>query len=337
MKGENKYEKSREESMDTDEFKYFGRQIQSSPENSNDGEHFMFKDSPKSREEVFENEENGIQNSNCNGEKDNLTLIISKTTDNKKFSIKENLEPKTKFTTTKTKTTKDKKTEKTDCIKTKTKTKTTESKLDSEDRKDNLRDKCWRAFFDTIIILCNLLCKEENLVFKKTNFKQIFGSSIEQNKQFLKLKLYKYLTYNTEHKDNSKDHKQTGNFNKKIIEKMIKKNNKQFIALMKCTIQYLFEQYINNRKVIRVGNNDYELPAYKTIDDVLKEKRNKIMEEQNEKNSDYINKKLEELASFQNESKSLIKHIIVEGKDIQRKTKITKNIKLFTIKELEDE
>ena len=312
----NKSEKSYgyEESMDSDEKNYFYKQINSVSEGD-----LLVEKSPQSNSEAFENERNNIQN---------LKVMISKTRQNKKPTIKEKIESTTKYTATKDK--------KTNNTKMKDTTTISECKTESDERRDNLIDKCWRAFFEIIINLCNIFCKKENLILKKTNFKQIFGSSIEQNKAFLNLKVYKYFCYNTVHKDNNQNHKQTGSYNKEIIEKMIEKDNTSFIAIMKCHIKYLFEQYIGNKKVIKVGNIEYQLPDFNTIDDVMEEKRNNLQQKQKELNPEEINKELEKLDKFENQSKSLISHICVKGKSIQRKHIITNNIEFLTIDELED-
>ena len=68
----------------------------------------------------------------------------------------------------------------------------------------------------------------------------------------------------------------------------------------------------------------------------MKEKRNNLKQKQKELNPEEINKELEKLEKFENQSKSLISHICVKGKSIQRKHIITNNIEFLTIDKLED-
>ena len=202
-----------------------------------------------------------------------------------------------------------------------------------EEREDNLIDKCWRAFFTTIISLCNILCGKYNLTLKKTNFKQIFGCSFEQNKAFLQLKLYKYFTYNTAFKDN-KSHEKTGTYNEKIIKKMIQKD-KAFKAIMKCKIEYLFEKYINNDRNITIDNDEYNFPGFETLEDVIKEKRDQLEENPNNLSAEEIKEEEKKLENFEKKTNSLINHILVEGKQKQRKKEINK-IEFIIIEELEN-
>ena len=296
-------------------------------ENSNDDEQFIMEGSPPPESDATGKEKKDSKN------EINMDINECSKVMNSKYSKKEqklvtdndNGESNTKFTTKEkklitengelnTKSTKDKKSE-------------------LKEREDNLIDKCWRAFFTSIISLCNTLCRKYNLTLKKTNFKQIFGCSFEQNKAFLQLKLYEYFTYNTTYKDN-KNHEETGTYNANIIRTMIQKE-KAFKAIMKCKIKYLFKKYKNNDKNITIDNDEYNFPDFKTLEDVIKEKRNQLEKNLNNLSTDEIKEEEKKLENFEKKTNSLINHILVEGKQKQRKKEINK-IKFIIIEELED-
>ena len=306
-----------EESKNEEDYNYFYSQIKG----KND-DHPMFGPEqsylqiilPKT--EFSKNEEKIIQNESLDRSTSNS--LIKKTKSNnkqkKKTSGDENLKFKTKDTTN-IKDTKNPGLRKEDsnCF-----------KFELNERKDNLIDKYWREFLGIILELCNSFCKKYNLVLKKTRFKQMFGSSIEQNSLFLELKYYKYLTYNTTFKDD-KNHKELGSNNEKIIRIMIQKEELEFIAIMKNKIKDLFNHYIKNEKYVEVGNKKYDLPNFKTIDDIIEEKKIK----------DKLNN--DESEGIKNQIMSLIDYINIQGKEIKRKKNITNKINYLTISELEDD
>lgn len=322
MSEDNKSEKSSKDSiMDNDARNCIFSQFKSPSQNSNDDDvQFIKEGSPLPESEATENEKNDSKNESNVDINECSKVMNSKISKKEKKLITDNGESHTKFT-------KEKKliTDNGELI--------TKLTTKDEEREDNLIDKCWRAFFTTIISLCNILCGKYYLTLKKTNFKQIFGCSFEQNKAFLQLKLYKYFTYNTAFKDN-KSHEKTGTYNEKIIKKMIQKD-KAFKAIMKCKIEYLFEKYINNDRNITIDNDEYNFPGFKTLEDVIKEKRDQLEENPNNLSADEIKEEEKKLENFEKKTNSLINHILVEGKQKQRKKEINK-IEFIIIEELEN-
>lgn len=323
MSEDNKSEKSSKDSMmDKDDCDCIINQFKSPSQNSNDDDkQFIREGSPPPENEATENEKNDSKNNmDINECSKVMNSKYSKISKKEKKLITDNGESHTKFTKEKKLITDNGE------LNTKFTTK-------DEEREDNLIDKCWRTFFTTIISLCNILCGKHNLILKKTNFKQIFGCSFEQNKAFLQLKLYKYFTYNTAYKDN-KNHEETGTYNAKIIKTMIQKDE-AFKAIMKCKIEYLFQQYINNDRNITIDNYEYNFPDFKTLEDVIKEKRNQLEKNLNNLSNEEIKEEEKKLENFEKKTKSLISHILVELKQKKRKKEINK-IEFIIIKELGD-
>ena len=330
MSEDNKSEKNSDESiMDKDACDFIFNQFKSPSQNSNDDEQFIMEGSPPPEGEATGKEKNDSKNK-INMDINEFSKVMnskySKFSKKEKKLITDNGESNNKYTTKEKKII-------TDNGELNTKYTTKDKKSELEEREDNLIDKCWRAFFTTIMSLCNILCGKYNLTLKKTNFKQIFGCSFEQNKAFLQLKLYKYFTYNTIYKD-SKSHEETGTYNEKIIRRMIQKN-KAFKALMKCKIEYLFEKYKNNDKNVKIDNDEYNFPDFKTLEDVIKEKKNQLEENPNNLSIEEIKEKEKKLDNFEKKTNSLINHIYVDGKKKQRKKEIN-NIEFIIIEELED-
>lgn len=299
-------------------------QMKSPSQNSNDDEQFIMEGSPPPESDATGKEKKDSKNE-INMDINECSKVNSKNSKKEQKLTTDNGESNTKFTT------KEKKL-KTDNGELNTKS-TKEKNSELEEREDNLIDKCWRAFFTTIISLCNILCGKYKLTLKKTNFKQIFGCSFEQNKAFLQLKLYKYFTYNTTYKDN-KNHEETGTYNANIIRTMIQKE-KAFKAIMKCKIKYLFKKYKNNDKNITIDNDEYNFPDFITLEGVIKEKRNQIEKNPHNLSTDKIKEEEKKLENFEKKTNSLISHILVDGQQKQRKKEINK-IEFIIIEELED-
>ena len=189
--------------------------------------------------------------------------------------------------------------------------------------KDNLIDKCWRDFFKKFIDLCNYYSKPYGYILKKTNFKNQFGSSIIQNKFFINIKMYKYLTYDPPIDPSLKFHREFGYHNLKVIKEMLKKKNKFFNALMKLNIETVYNKYIKNDKNFIINGIDYFLFEFQTIDDVIKEK----VKEKDE----------EDINAYKKRAINLINYIMGEGKNIMRKKedKEEEKINYLSIKELD--
>ena len=123
---------------------------------------------------------------------------------------------------------------------------------------------------NSILMLVNSYSSPD--VMDKPNcFQQYGGNFITKNERFLKLKIYQYFSYNTFQNDN-KRHLKNGTSNIKIIKKMVfEEENKVYIAIMKSTIEEMFERFKNNEKFVIKDNKVYYLPDFKTIDDAFKE------------------------------------------------------------------
>ena len=210
----------------------------------------------------------------------------------------------------------------------------TETDGHTGDSKDNQIKKYWIIFLNSILNLINSIPNNSKYKLSPTNFAQQFGPSIVENEEFIKLKIYKYFTYNTVFKDdNKKKHEEIGTKNAEIIKKIIlDEKNDVYIGLMKSCIETMYEKYINNEKYITInGRIKKDITNFKTIDDIIKEKKEVLKEK---KNKDEIEKKLED---FKSDASTLVEYIITKGQEIKRKTDNTKVKKYIIIKELEDD
>ena len=124
---------------------------------------------------------------------------------------------------------------------------------------------------ESVLSLSNSLSKPDKI--KLTNFIQQFGCSISKNTEFLRKTIYEYFTYSTLYDSNKnyKYHKETGNKNLTVINKML--NNPVYKAIMNSTIEDMFNKFIKNEKIIIINGKQYSLINFKTINDILKEKK----------------------------------------------------------------
>jgi hypothetical protein len=202
----------------------------------------------------------------------------------------------------------------------------TETDGHTGDSKDNQIKKYWIIFLNSILNLINSIPNNSKYKLSPTNFAQQFGPSIVENEEFIKLKIYKYFTYNTVFKDDDiKKHEEIGTKNAEIIKKIIlDEKNDVYIGLMKSSIETMYQKYITIN-----GRIKKDITNFKTIDDIVKEKE-KVLKEK--KNKDEIEKELED---FKNNASTLVEYIITKGQEIKRKTDNTKVKKYITIDELE--
>ena len=192
---------------------------------------------------------------------------------------------------------------------------------------DNRRESYWRLFMNYILMLANSFSSPYNM--KPTNFIQQYGgNSIADNEKFLKVKIYQYFSYNTSFND-EKIHRKIGDRNLEIIKKMISKNkNPTYIAIMKSSIEEMFEIFKNNKKYIIKDGKLYYLSDFKTIDDAYIEIQNNLKKD-NVLSDEEIKDELYRL-------ETLVDYIKIKGKEIKRKIESTKEIDYITINELED-
>ena len=190
---------------------------------------------------------------------------------------------------------------------------------------DNKRRKHWRTFLKKIRKCVNALIKKENIgELKPTNFIDQFGSSLVQNRDFIKLKIYKYFTFiKNEGNDGG-----NGQKNEAIIREMVlEKKNAIFIALMKSSIEDMYSKYIKNDNIIIVNGEEVKLTQFDTIKDVIKEQK----AEYEKDNCEDIEKKLK---SFEEESTTLIDYI---ENVPERKEENDAQLQYIIIPELENE
>lgn len=192
---------------------------------------------------------------------------------------------------------------------------------------DNRRELYWRLFMNYILILVNSLSFSDKI--DSTNFIQQYGgNSIVDNEKFLKVKIYQYFSYNTFFK-NDKIHRKTGTKNLEVIKKMVfEEKNQTYIAIMKSTIEEMFEIFKNNEKYINKNGKIYYLENFKTIDDAYIEIQNDL-EKDNVLSVDQIQDELNRIAN-------LVDYIKIKGKEIKRKIKSNRTLNYITIDELED-
>ena len=190
---------------------------------------------------------------------------------------------------------------------------------------DNKRRKHWRTFLKKIRKCVNALIKKENIgELKPTNFIDQFGSSLVQNRDFIKLKIYKYFTFiKNEGNDGG-----NGQKNEAIIREMVlEKKNAIFIALMKSSIEDMYSKYIKNDNIIIVNGEEVKLTQFDTIKDVIKEQK----AEYEKDNCEDIEEKL---ISFEEESTTLIDYI---ENVPERKEENDAQLQYIIIPELENE
>jgi len=184
----------------------------------------------------------------------------------------------------------------------------------TRDRPDNMRDQAGTAFMEAIHSFLEIRCKKYNLKIKKPNFKKQFGWNCILNKKFIGAKLYQIYIFNKKE-------------NKDVIRIMTKiKKDKEFIDIMKCTFENLYNKYIeeedNNTKCI--DENGTQKSFYK-LTYMIEQKRNKLKEKNKKKlTEEEINQKIE---NFEKYSKNLIKDIKGDG-ELQKRSPKDPNLTL---------
>ena len=192
---------------------------------------------------------------------------------------------------------------------------------------DNRRVFYWTLFMNYILTLANSFSFPDKM--DSPNFIQQYGSNcISKNERFLKLKIYQYFSYNTFYNDD-KNHIKIGTNNLKIIRNMVfEKKNQAYIAIMKSTIEEMFERFKNNEKYIIKNDKVYYLPDFKTIDDAFIEIQEKL-EEENFLSAEQIKDEL-------NRIENLVDYIKKKGQENKRKEKCKRNLTYIIIPELEE-
>ena len=195
----------------------------------------------------------------------------------------------------------------------------TEKDGHTKEAEDNQTRKYWRIIMESVLSLSNSFSMPEKI--KLTNFIQQFGCSINKNTEFLRKTIYEYFTYNTVYDDNkdNKDgknnrvHKKIGSKNKTVINKML--NNPVYKAIMDSSIEDMFNKFINNEKIIIINGKQYSLENFKTINDIIKEKKNQLKKEKELNHNEII----DELKDYKNKFMNLVDNIKIKGPKIKRK------------------
>ena len=95
------------------------------------------------------------------------------------------------------------------------------------------------------------------------NLDEIFGFNYRQNRAALNLKIYEILCFKLD--------------NKIILEnaKPNKEDEKIFLYLLTRTYEFIYENYINNNRIFKIGADYIEIKEFKIFDDIIKERYNK--------------------------------------------------------------
>jgi hypothetical protein len=95
------------------------------------------------------------------------------------------------------------------------------------------------------------------------NLDEIFGFNYRQNRAALNLKIYEILCFKLD--------------NKIILEnaKPNKEDEKIFLYLLTRTYEFIYENYINNNRIFKIGEDYIEIKEFKIFDDIIKERYNK--------------------------------------------------------------
>ena len=182
-----------------------------------------------------------------------------------------------------------------------------------------------------------------NKKFYLVNLDDIFGSCLKQNRAALELHIYEILYFNKD--------------NKKILLEaemnLSEEDNEIFNYLVTRKFKFIFEKYIKNEKEFVINNKKITIDEFKTLDEVIKEKKNKKNTKENSNKNDknkvnnngnvkkrkpydkkYSEAKIEE---FEKNSKNFLKNIN-NGYLSERNNR--KNMRIFftyeTIKKFDD-
>jgi len=115
-----------------------------------------------------------------------------------------------------------------------------------------------------------------NTKFYLVNLDDVFGSCLKQNRAALELHIYEILYFNKD--------------NKKILleaEMNLSEEDKEiFNYLVTRKFKFIFEKYIKNEKEFVINNKKITIDEFKTLDEVIKEKKNKNNPKENSNNND---------------------------------------------------
>ena len=118
-----------------------------------------------------------------------------------------------------------------------------------------------------------------NTKFYLVNLDDVFGSCLKQNRAALELHIYEILYFNKD--------------NKKILLEaemnLSEEDNEIFNYLVTRKFKFIFEKYIKNEKEFVINNKKITIDEFKTLDEVIKEKKNKKNTKENSNKNDKNN------------------------------------------------
>lgn len=151
------------------------------------------------------------------------------------------------------------------------------------------------------------------------NLDEIFGFNYRQNRAALNLKIYEILCFKLD--------------NKIILEnaKPNKEDEKIFLYLLTRTYEFIYENYINNNRIFKIGGDYIEIKEFKIFDDIIRERYDKS------------GKELDEISETRNKSKKYgekdMNEFIKTSKDYFKKLKnglfeerTPKKVKFFVLR-----
>ena len=134
-----------------------------------------------------------------------------------------------------------------------------EININNDTRKDNLRKEIMKKPVNIVKKVAEKIGK----IKLNINLNDVFGTNYEQNKATLDLKIYEILCLN---KDNIK----------KLEEvKLNPEEEKIFNYLLTRTYEFIYENYLNNNRIFKIGKNLVEIKELKTFNDIINKRRNK--------------------------------------------------------------
>lgn len=188
-------------------------------------------------------------------------------------------------------------------------------------REDNLRKEILKMPFN---IVKKYLEKIGNIKLQ-VNLDDVFGTCICQNRAALDLRIYIILNFNKE--------------NKFILEGANPEPEKKytFFYFLTRKFKFIFQKYIDNDNQFEIKGDNITIEEFKTLNDILEEKREKLKNYNNEitkdKKSKIYNKTIseEKIKKFEEISKGFLRNIENGFFDERKKKKKSKKEKLFFI------
>ena len=157
-----------------------------------------------------------------------------------------------------------------------------EININNDTRKDNLRKEIMKKPVNIVKKVAEKIGK----IKLNINLNDVFGTNYEQNKATLDLKIYEILCLN---KDNIK----------KLEEvKLNPEEEKTFNYLLTRTYEFIYENYLNNNRIFKIGKNLVEIKEFKTFNDIINKRRNKTKKEKIKIKDEYGKIKEKEIGKY---------------------------------------